>query len=108
MKVAREIKENTWFEKTIKRTQNNRSLSEEQLKTILYDAMTYYLSEDIPFHTFLEIIQALAKRSEINTLPEIKHAVDLLNPLSKYKTNPKTHREEIIDSFYKILTRPLT
>lgn len=95
---------NKWFEKTIKRTQNKRSLSEEQLKTVIGDALTYYLIESITFSQFLEIIKGLKKRPEIQTLLEIKIVITRLTSLAKFTSKPTEHRDEIIDTFQQAIT----
>jgi len=102
------IQENKWFEKTSKKIHSRHSFSKEQLRTLLYELITYYLIETITFQKFLKIIKILKKRSEVATLDEIKKSINLLNYLSKYKSSPQLYHEEIIDTFYKVLTTLLT
>lgn len=96
-----------WFQKNIKKIQRNNSLSERQLKILIQEAVTYYLIESITFTRFLEIIQAVEKRPEVQTLPGIKDILTQLLTLSKFASKPEVHREKIIETFYTVINKLL-
>lgn len=106
-KVDQEIEGNRWFEKKRKIIDSNYSVTESKLKTILQEALTYYLIDAISFRMFIKIVDWVGDRAEIQKMTKIEESTNRLLSLSKYSSNSEEHRQEIIETFSNVLTKIL-
>jgi hypothetical protein len=95
--VEKEIEGNSWFEETADEMQSKKTLSTVDIKIIIAEAITEYLTTAISFNMFIEIMDKVGERKEIGTSSDLTTITTKLLSLSKYGPDPIAHKMSIIE-----------